>query len=389
MCGHNVYEDPYAETDNEIDYSQYMFGHTSNRINKTSTQASSSEEQQMRHDEGNARKAMQQEEWERRFYNLEVRMHEAVLARFPRGTLLEKYHTLLQEKSVPEAILELAQDHGHSFNEILVNWAHYSGYDYEDVIRFDFFSTADSRLLHFYVNTWNKQISAKINAPNSDHLALLKNIKSRFSVLGSEDADDDECSAFYIRKSILNQFKNFRLYYVANLNTVIHLPECVCLDKMFNLAMQIYSFGLYDEDSGLFALFGKHRFSAITLSCGKTKTDKQHLWMHPVFPLQVRIKDSGELTIGIIKKNALYLGGVLTADNTSVSNEFLKINTIQQALPSGFKNNKLKKYWRNGGVKQSIKDSLMAKAHKKIRVSNRIFNLSTDELNTISGHLAW
>jgi len=140
------------------------------------------------------------------------------------------------------------------------------------------------------------------------------------------------------------------------------------MQRLFTLGakfLQCTTYGLMPYYFDLGYLLKRKKFVGIKMPLLKSDSEFQHIWIHPYWPLQVRITQNGKVTVGLLKENPLTSDKKLTQNSIKVENELLKISLPSLSghlIPARHIGEQYQKLWVDE-LEYDFKNYLMGEAH--------------------------
>lgn len=217
------------------------------------------------------------------------------------------------------ALLELIEDYSQD------EYAYYYGYDQDVGLK------ASDRIFSYYLEEYNKRASDLPNPKEMDRNVhdLLQLCCTHMPTHPMSGVDDPECTMCHISGAVHEQLLTLNLWYVDNPKLIRDLVDLYSLHRIFTLGVRFLectTYGVMPQYFDLGYLLKKKKFVGIEMPLESNPSEYQHIWIHPYWPLQVRITQNGKLTVGLLKENPLMAGGRLVPDSIHDDNELYKIS---------------------------------------------------------------
>lgn len=313
---------------------------------------------------------------EKKFIQDEIDIRDKVLAtlvQYPEWQ--KKYMGLIRiEKLYPSiAILELTKDID-AVPRALVLLELVEHYDYfECECYFHDRSVeleASCRIFHYYLEEYNKRAAVLSDPRQMDRSLhdLLQLCQTHTPTHPMSGIDDPECALCHVSGEVNKQLLTMSLWYINNPKLIQEIVDMWSMQRLFTLGaqfLQCTTYGMMPYYFDLGYLLKRKKFAGIKMPLLKSNSEFQHIWIHPYWPLQVRITQNGKLTVGLLKENPLTSDKKLTRNSIKVENELLKISLPSLSghlIPASHKREECQKLWANE-LEYNYKGYLMKEAH--------------------------
>ncbi len=313
---------------------------------------------------------------ERKFIQDEIDIRDkalSVLVQYPEWQKI--YMRLIRnEKLYPSiAILELTKDinavpHALALLELVKNYDYFEceGYFHDRSVELE----ASCRIFYYYLDEYNKRASALLDPRQMDRslhdlLHLCQRHTPNHPMSG---IDDPECTLCHIAGEVSKQLLTMNLWYINNPKLIQEIVDMWSMQRLFTLGakfLQCTTYGLMPYYFDLGYLLKRKKFVGIKMPLLKSDSEFQHIWIHPYWPLQVRITQNGKVTVGLLKENPLTSDKKLTQNSIKVENELLKISLPSLSghlIPARHIGEQYQKLWVDE-LEYDFKNYLMGEAH--------------------------
>lgn len=313
---------------------------------------------------------------EKKFIQDEIDIRDKVLdklVQYPEWQ--KKYMRLIRnEKSYPSiAILELTKDinavpRALALLELVENYDYFEceGYFHDQSVEL----VASCRIFHYYLDEYNKRAAALLNPKRMDRSLhdLLQLCQIHTPNHPMSGIDDPECTLCHISVEVNKQLLTMNLWYLNNPKLIQGIVDMWSMQRLFTLGtkfLQCTTYGTMPYYFDLGYLLKRKKFVGIKMPLLNSDSEFQHIWIHPYWPLQVRITQNGKVTVGLLKKNPLTSDKKLTRNSIEVDNELLKISLPSLSghfIPARHIGEQYQKLWIDE-LEYNFKNYLMGEAH--------------------------
>jgi hypothetical protein len=313
---------------------------------------------------------------EKKFIQDEIDIRDralSVLVQYPEWQ--KKYMRLIRnEKLYPSiAILELTKDinavpRALALLELVEHYDYfeYEGYFHDRSVELE----ASCRIFNYYLDEYNKRAAALLNPKQMDRSLhdLLQLCQKHTPTHPMSGIDDHEYTLHHISAEVNKQLLTMNLWYINNPKLIQEIVNMWSMQRFFALGtrfLQCTTYGIAPYYFDLGYLLKQKKFVGIKMPLLNNHSEFQHIWIHPYWPLQVRITQNGKVTVGLLKENPLTSDKKLTHNSIKVENELLKISLPSLSghlIPARHIGEQYQKLWVDE-LESDFKNYLMGEAH--------------------------
>lgn len=275
---------------------------------------------------------------EKRFIEDEINIRDKALSILSSHSGMQKeYMKLIRDRNLypSTAIWELIKDsqiqsHVMSLLELIEDYSQ-DEYDYYHGYDQDIGLNASFRIFDYYLEEYNNRAKSLPDPREMDRSLhdLLHLCQKHVPTHPMSGVDDPEHAMCHISSAIDSQLLTLNLWYLDNPKLIKNLVDLHSLNRIFKIGirfLQCTTYGVMPLYFDLGYLLRRKKFVGIKTPLINNTSEYQHIWIHPFWPLQIRITQNGKLTVGLIKQNPLKESKHLTQNSIQEENEIYKIS---------------------------------------------------------------